>query len=316
MGDKDRQEKQLTPEARALLDSAAPDGGPPPDLAATRKQVRAQAREFGGDPEPVATVEEVSAGGVEARLYLPDENGRDKDVLVWLHGGGWTTGDVESYDNLARALARGAGCAVLSVEYRLAPEHPYPAAVDDAWAATRWAAARFEQVAVGGDSAGANLGLAVALRARDADLRLAFLLLVYPLVDPGLDSPYIEAFVAGYDEFGEWRRFGATVRAGIGGAWEDYVPDPERRREPEAAPAFASSLADLPPALFVFAEHDILRGEGEAFAARLSAAGVPVEIVRYPAQIHGFYHLLALADARDAVRASAAALQSAFATGR
>jgi acetyl esterase len=316
MGDRDREDKRLTPEARALLDSAAPDGGPPPDLAATREQARAQAREFGGEAEPVAAVEEVSAGGAPARLYLPGEDRGARDVLVWLHGGGWTTGDLDSYDNLARALARRAGCAVLSVGYRLAPEHPYPAAIEDAWAATLWAADRFDQVAVGGDSAGANLAAAVALRAREANLPLAFQLLVYPLLDPGLDSPYVDAFVADYDELGEWRRFGATVRGGIGGAWEDYVPDRERRDEPDAAPARAASLAGLPPALFVFAEHDILRGEGEAFAERLSAEGVPVEVIRYPAQIHGFYPLLAMADARDAVDASAAALQNAFAGHR
>jgi acetyl esterase len=199
MGHRGREEKSLTPEARALLDSAAPDGGPPPDLAATREQVRAQAREFGGEPEPIAAVEEVTAGGVPARLYLPRADRPDRNVLVWLHGGGWTTGDLESYDNLARSLARHADCAVLSVEYRLAPEHPYPAAIDDAWAATRWAADRFEQVAVGGDSVGANLAAAVALRAREANLPLALQLLVYPLLDPGLDSPYVEAFLADYD---------------------------------------------------------------------------------------------------------------------
>lgn len=301
----------LSPQAQALLDSADMTRRTSDGVAATRAETRAQARAFGGDPEPVAAVEEMLAGGVPARLYRPAA--RSWNVLVWLHGGGWTSGDLDSYDNVARALARRAGCAVLSVAYRLAPEHRYPAAVADAWTATRWAAERFERVAVGGDSAGANLAAAVALRARETGLTLASQLLAYPLVDPRLDSPYVEEFVGRYDGFGGREGFGAMVRGGIRSAWETYVPDPRSREASDAAPAFAASLAGVAPAAFVFAEHDILRGEGEAFAGRLESEGVPVRIARYRAQIHGFFHLLAFDDAQRAVDFAAASLQSAFA---
>jgi acetyl esterase/lipase len=301
----------LCPNAQALLDAADMTRRTTDEVAATRAEVRAQARAFGGDPEPVATVEEVLAEGVPARLYRPVAGAWD--ALVWLHGGGWTSGDLDSYDNVARALARRAGCAVLSVDYRLAPEERYPAAIADAWTATRWAAERFERVAVGGDSAGANLAAAVALRARETGLTLALQLLVYPLVDPRLDSPYVEEFVPRYDGFGGRPAFGAMVRSGIRSAWEAYAPDPRSREEIDVAPAFATSLSGVAPAAFVFAEHDILRGEGEAFAGRLEQEGVSVRIARYRAQIHGFFHLLAMDDAQSAVDFAAGSLQSAFA---
>jgi acetyl esterase len=304
---------RLAPEARALLEwELAQEGADGEiDIAERRRRSRVMARRFGGPAEAVAHVEELDAGGVPARLYRPA--GDERAAFVWLHGGGWQFGDLDDNDTLSRALANRAGCAVLNVDYRLAPEHPYPAAIDDAWAAVRWACERFEQVAVGGDSAGGNLAAAVALRARDAGLPLAHQLLVYPAVDSHVDGPYIERFVAAYAQFGGVGGFGAEVRDDLRRLWGEYVQDRARRDEPYAAPLRAASLAGVAPATVMLVDHDILRGEGEAYAARLEREGAAVELIRYPNQIHGFFGLLALADGREAAERAADALRRAFA---
>ncbi len=301
----------LSEQARALL-------GPPrePEWDRDIVELRREASEHGamhaGTPEQIAALEELDADGVPVRVYRP--RGEESAVFVWIHGGGWSMCDLDGYDVLCRGLANRAGCAVVSVEYRLAPEHPYPAGVEDCWTATRWAAERFERIAVGGDSAGGNLAAAVALRARDAQLELALQLLVYPILDPGLDSPFVKDFVARYETLGEWERYGANARRGVGHTWEVYIPDPARRREQDAAPLLAASLAGVAPAMVVLAEHDILRGEGEAYVQRLQAEGVPAELHCYAQQVHGFYSELGtMDDARDAVDRSAAALRTAFA---
>ena len=281
-------------------------------LAELRREERDAALAFGGTPERVAAVEDLDADGVPARLYRPCGDAAT-EALVWFHGGAWMLGDLDAYDALACALANRAGCAVLSVDYRLAPEHPYPAAVDDCWAAARWAAERFARIAVGGDSAGGNLAAAIALRARDARLALALQLLVYPALDPRLDAQFVADFVARYRDFAGMARFGEDALLELRHAWATYVPDAADRAAPDAAPMRAATLAGTAPALILLAEHDILRGEGEAYAARLQADGVPVELDRYDGQIHGFYHLLgAMRDAHDAVDRTARALTLAF----
>jgi acetyl esterase len=276
----------------------------------TRRLARELARTFQGEREPVAAVEEILAGGVPSRLYVPERE--PSDVLVWLHGGGWQAGEPEGCDALARGLVNRVGCAVLSVDYRLMPEHRYPVPIDDSWAATRWAAGRFKQVAVGGDSAGGNLAAAVALRARDAGLPLALQLLVYPMLDARLDSPFVDWFVAHYPQLGNRPRFGAGARDGLLRLWERYA-DPADRERPDVSPARAASLAGLAPTRMVLAEHDMLRGEGEDYARRLQEAGVPVELECYGQQVHGFYEMLALDDARTELERSADALRRAFA---
>ncbi|TWF75019.1 acetyl esterase [Pseudonocardia hierapolitana] len=264
-----------------------------------------------GEPAPVAGIEQVDAAGVPARLYRP--SGAENVTLVWFHGGGWVIGDVDCHDELCRALAADSGCAVLSVEYRRAPEHRYPAAIDDSWTATAWAHEHFDRIAVGGDSAGGNLAAAVAHRARDRGLPLELQLLVYPVTDARADSAPYRAFETHYTGFAGIDGFGTDSHDVIRDIWEQYVPDPARRAERDASPLRAATFAGLAPAFVVLAEHDILRGEGEEYAARLRAAGVPVEVAHYPGQIHGFYPMVGrMADARDAVARSAGALHAAL----
>jgi len=242
------------------------------------------------------------------RQYRPA--GGERTALVWIHGGAWMMGDLECDDALARELARRAGCAVLSVDYRLAPEHRFPAAIDDAWTATEWAWERFDRLAVGGDSAGGNLAAAVALRARDRGIALALQLLVYPVLDCAVDTPFFLDFRSRYAAFAGLPDFGARCLEGIRYIWEVYVPDPARRLRPDASPMRTASLRGAAPAMVITAEHDILRRQAEDYARRLEGDGVPAQLRNYEGQLHGFVHLLGVMDdARDAVDASAAALR-------
>jgi acetyl esterase len=251
------------------------------------------------------------AGDVPARLYRHSES--EANVFVWLHGGGWTTGDVAACDSLSRHLSNSGGCAVLAVDYRLAPEHPYPAAVDDAWAASVWASTQFRRVAVGGDSAGGNLAAAVALRAHAAGIDLDLQLLVYPVLADRTDSEEYRTFAERYEHFAGRAGLGADELHAMKHIWSLYVPDPEKRSEPDAAPLRAVSLAGVAPAMMIFAEHDILRGEGEEYARRLRGDGVPVVERTSPGQIHGFFHMIGVMDdARAAADEAAAALRRAF----
>ena len=283
------------------------------DIEDLRRQMRDECRSGGGVPEPIWRVDDADAGGVPARLYRPSEGARR--VFVWMHGGAWMLGDPECHDSLARALANRARCAVLSVDYRLAPEHRFPAGLDDSWAATRWAASEFEDVSVGGDSAGGNLAAAVALRCRDRGLRLGRQVLVYPVLDSDVDSAFYNEFRERYRTFiadngvAPHGDFGAASQEGMRRVWENYAPDPADRLLPDASPLRSQSLSDLAPATIIVAEHDILRGGSEAYARRLRAEGVDVDLITYKGQLHGFFHLLGvMPDSRDAVERTARAL--------
>jgi acetyl esterase/lipase len=241
---------------------------------------------------------------VPIRIYGAGGGG-GRPALVYLHGGGWVVGSIESHDPGCRRLAARTPCVVVSVDYRLAPEHLFPAGLEDAWAATEWTAAHLaelgaDRVAVGGDSAGGNLAAVVALRARDRGLPLALQVLIYPVIDADLDSP-------GYREHGEGLNL---TRAKMAWYWGRYLAGADGFA-PEASPLRAADLAGVAPALVQTAEHDPLVHEGEAYAHALGAAGVPVTLTRYDGQIHGFVRLAALCprgfDALDEVQAALAA---------
>jgi acetyl esterase/lipase len=277
-----------------------------------RRWMRELSFENCGPAEPVAVVEDIDAGGVSSRFYASE---RDvESAFVWMHGGGWTVGDPDCYDTLARALANRVRCAVLSVDYRLAPEHPYPAAVEDCWAATCWATDRFARVAVGGDSAGGNLAAVTALRARDRGLPLNFQLLVYPTLDyTAVDGPYFADYRVRYARFAGKAGYGVEITDAIRDVWESYIPEPTRRSEQDASPLLAETLTGVAPAMVILAEHDVLSGEGRDYAARLQSDGVQVEVREYPGQVHGFFQLLGtMDDAHDAVDHVAAALGKAL----
>jgi acetyl esterase len=242
------------------------------------------------------------------RVYRPVKSEK-LPALVYFHGGGWTIGDIDTHDVLCRSLALGAHCVVVSVDYRLAPEHPFPAAVEDCFAATRYVAENAGKlnigpIAVGGDSAGGNLAAAVALLARDAGgPALAFQLLIYPATDQRLASASHERNAQGYlltrDAMEYFRRA--------------YLPDEKTWTDWRASPLLATSHANLPPALVMTAGYDPLLDEGRAYAERLQAAGVPVEYREYADMVHGFILFGGVLDtANAAVAHCCAALRGAF----
>lgn len=312
---------KLTPAMRALLEAMEAQGAPPleqmsvPDARASALQGLALA----GDPEPVAHVSEqlipVRGGEAGVRIYRPDGDGPFPG-LVYFHGGGWVICDLDTHDPLCRAIANRAGAVVVSVDYRRAPEHTFPTALDDCHEATRWVAAHAatlgidpERLAVGGDSAGANMAAVIAVRCHDAGgPPLALQVLVYPPTDlTSFDTPSYREF--GHDHF-------LTIEAT---RWfvAQYLARPEDARHPEASPAFIENLRGLPRALVITAECDPLCDESEAFGRRLEAAGVPVTISRYPGVIHAFLGMLgAVAEARQAVDEIAAAVRAMPAEGR
>jgi acetyl esterase len=305
----------LDPQAKQVLEQIAALGLPPNHLVSpTQARINMKSRPRAAGPE-VARVEDRLIPGpdvdIPVRIYTPTGAG-PFPILVWFHGGGWVVGDLETADPTARHLAVGAKCMVISVDYRLAPETKFPGAADDSYAATVWAvqqATRFNgdptKIAVGGDSAGGNLAAAVALMARDRiGPALAFQLLVYPVTSRDFETP-------SYRQNGEG--FNLTLDA-MRWYWDLYLQHPEDASNPYAAPLVAENLKGLPPALVITAECDPLCAEGEAFARRLQAAGVPTTYSRYDGMIHGFFGMNAVLDkGKQAVAEACAAIQQAFA---
>jgi acetyl esterase len=235
--------------------------------------------------------------------------------LVFFHGGGWVRGSLQTHDVVCRALANGAGCIVVSVDYRMAPEHTFPAAFDDSLAATRWVGEHAvelgiepSRLAVGGDSAGGNLAAAVALAIRDeGGPPLVHQLLIYPVTDYNFDTPsYIEN-AEGYMLTREAMRF----------YWRLYLRDEADADDYRASPLRARSFNNLPPALVITAEYDPLRDEGRAYADQLREAGTRVVYREYPGMVHGFVTSAGVLDAgKQAIRDAIAALSEAFGTVR
>lgn len=232
----------------------------------------------------------VEGGTIPIRVLVPKQ--RARGVIVYYHGGGWVIGNIDGSDSLGRKLAERTSCTVVLVDYRLAPEHRYPVAVDDSYAALLWTAEHLEEIAgkdvpliVAGDSAGGNLAAVMALRARDrGGPRIDMQVLIYPVTDADFDRP---SYLAPENQL-------LLSRDGMLWFWDHYVPDAARRTEPDASPLRAADLSGLPPAVIMTAEHDPLRDEGEAYAERLKAAGVPVNFQRHLGQTHGFFTFLVL----------------------
>ena len=242
------------------------------------------------------------------RVYRPVKNEK-LPALVYFHGGGWTIGDIDTHDVLCRELAIGARCVVVSVDYRLAPEYPFPAAVEDCFAATRYVAdnaakLNIGSIAVGGDSAGGNLAATVSLLAREAGgPAIAFQLLIYPATDQRLATPSHERNAQGY----------LLTRDAIDYFRRGYLPDEKDWTDWRASPLLAKSHGNLPPALVITAGYDPLLDEGRAYAERLKAAGVRVEYREYPDMVHGFILFGGVLDtAKAAVADCCAALRGAF----
>ena len=304
----------LHPEYEALLRQAAAADVPPLvelPVAVARRMFRDM--QPAAPDVPVGTVVDADANGVPVRVYRPDGDG-PFPVVMMFHGGGWVLGDLETADCQSREVCNGAGVLVVSVDYRLAPEHRCPAAAEDCYQATAWIAghaARFDgdasRLAVAGDSAGGNLAAVVAQMARDqGGPEIAFQLLVYPVTDGRLNTPSYRENADGYLLTAQSMRW----------FWNQYAPGAEERLRPRASPLLATDLSNLPPALVMTAEFDPLRDEGEAYADALGAVGVAAEKIRYQGFIHGFLgQTRAIAAARPAMDEACGALRDAlFAT--
>jgi acetyl esterase len=302
----------LDPKAKELLDEVKASGRPNAHLLPV-EEARAGFEALFAGLGPGQDVAEVRdhdlGGGLAARSYRPEGEG-PLPVVVYFHGGGWLIGSVRAYDIVCRALANASGAVVLSVEYRLAPEHRFPAAVDDAWAATCWAAEHAaalggdpSRLAVAGDSAGGNLAAVVGLTARDrGSPPLRFQLLVYPVttcdLDAGFDLAY-EGFFLYRDEL-QWHQ-------------DNYLPSPDDALDWRVSPLAAASHEGVAPAFVITAECDPLHRQGELYAEALRRAGVPVEHREYPGMIHGFFGLdMLFHQAADAMRDAGDALRRAL----
>jgi acetyl esterase len=306
----------LDPQVETLMAQLAEAGAPSPEsmTVAQNRELIASLGDLAGAAEEVGRVVDAvapgPAGDIPVRVYVPAGEG-PFPVLVFYHGGGWVIGDIESHDAPCRALANRSGAIVASVDYRLGPEHRFPAAVDDAYAAAVWAAEKAGEfggdgarLAVGGDSAGGNLAAVVAQEAkRRGGPPLAFQLLIYPATDRHDDSPSMRENALGP----------LLSRAWMEWFYGHYLAGPDDGLDPRVSPARADDLSGLPPALVITAEFDPLRDQGRAYAEKLRAAGVEAEHVDFPGMIHGFFQMGAALDGgRQAMDQAAAAVRTAL----
>ncbi len=305
----------LDPQVKALLDMTKgmlsfSELSP----AAARKQSSEMRALRNATPPEVAHVEDRKipgpAGSIPVRVYTPAGNG-PFPVLVYYHGGGFVIGDLESHDGVCRLLTNGAGCVTVAVDYRLAPEAKFPAAVDDCYAATRWVSENAAQLnadpnrlAVGGDSAGGNLAAVISILARDRKTpKIVFQLLIYPATDITCSAPSHKTNT-------EYILTPADIRWFMG----HYLRSDDDKRNPLASPLFTASFNGLPPALIITAEFDPLRDEGEDYGRKLREAGVPVQVSRYEGMVHGFVSMNDMIDkGKQGIAEAAAALEKALA---
>jgi acetyl esterase len=299
---------KLDPAVRQLLEAAEAEGNPPlesfsPEEA--RKLAIESLKTAGGTPEPVRSIENLRIPGpdceIPIRIYTPDAPA-PRPALVYFHGGGWVVCDLDTHDVVCTAIAHRAGAVVIAVDYRLAPEHKFPAAVTDSYAATAWVASNAKRlgidpkrISVGGDSAGGNLAAVVSLKSRDQDgPAIELQVMVYPVTD-------LSSFATpSYQEFGENHYL---TKSEMEWFRDHYLRSMEDARDPHASPLLTLDLSGLPPALIITAECDPLRDEGEAYAKRLANDGVAVTYTCYPGMIHPFFSLSgAIPQAFDAIQ--------------
>ena len=302
-------EPTLHPQARMVLDVMAAAGGPVLHESTPEEYRTFYDSRVAPPMWEMHEVRDLSAGGVPSRLYRPT-SATGTGLLVYYHGGGWVIGNVNTHDNVCRSLAARSGHAVLSVDYRLAPEHPFPAAVEDALCALRWAHENAsdlgidpDRIAVGGDSAGGNLA---AIVSQQRPVPIAFQLLIYPATEMTMEQVSHEENKAGP----------ILTREAMDWFIGHYIPPGADKRDPLASPGFApdSLLKGAPPAFIVTAEYDPLRDEGEAYGRRLIANGTSASIMRFNGVYHGFFGLLGLLDDTESAHVvSAAALAKALA---
>jgi len=303
----------IDPQAKVVLDLLAAIGF---TFGGTEPVALRESMALGNTPSPIQLAEITDrtivgpGGDIAVRIYRPSTE-PGLPVVVFFHGGGWVVGDLESHDHAARAIASKADCVVVAVDYRLAPEHKFPAAVDDAWAATEWVATHAEELgvdatrlAVAGDSAGGNLAAVVTNMARNVDhVEVIHQALIYPVTDATCDRPSWTDNAEGY------------MLTADGMTWfhGHYATSPEDFTDPRYSPIF-DELAGAAPAIVITAGFDPLRDQGAAYAEALGAAGVGVEYINYDSMFHGFFTMDAAIDvASEAQDAVAAALKAAFA---
>ena len=285
----------LHPQAQAFIDTFNALDRPPISELSVEVAREALKGVLPPSDEAIGAIDDFEVPGgdgqpVRARAYTPrDARERPLPLMIFLHGGGWVTGDLDSHDATCRALANASGCKVVALDYRLAPEHKFPAGLDDCYAALEWLASHAgdlgidaRRIAIGGDSAGGNLAAAVALMARDrGGPALAFQLLVYPVTHHAFDTPSYATFGNGH----------LLTEEGMRWHWNHYLASDTDGLDPLASPLLAPDLRGLPPALVIVAECDPLCDESEAYARRLADAGVPVECRRYDGMLHAFFTL-------------------------
>ncbi|MGH3521147.1 MAG: alpha/beta hydrolase [Haloechinothrix sp.] len=311
----------LTAEAQAIVDLATqafPKLGTEVLDAAEARRILAERPQPPVKVIPVGRVEDrlvpgpAAAPEVPVRIYWPEESDVDLPVVVFFHGGGWVICDLDSHDQLCRAMTNATGAIVMSVDYRRAPEDRFPAAAEDAYAVARWVVDNAgslggdpSRVAVAGDSSGGNLAAATTLMSRDrGGPELAFQLLIYPALDHAQDTVSYQDNAHGYFVTADHLRW----------YWEQYLGDEGDGKHPYASPLRAADCSSLPPAHIITAEYDPLRDEGEAYGQRLSEAGVPVQVRRCDGMFHGFVSMADhLPDAAMAGAAAFSALRTALA---
>ncbi len=307
----------LDPQVRDLLDRLVvgrPALNTLPVDVGRRAYAESSAKLIPRPAEPVSVEDRTidgPAGALRVRLYRPPQDAPPRPLVVFFHGGGWVVCDLDTHDAVCRRLALGADAVVVSVDYRLAPEHRFPAAPEDCAAATRWAVsnaaslgADARRFVLAGDSAGGNLACAVSLRLRDeGGPRARGQLLVYPVTDH---------WTAGFPSYAEFADGYGLTRDVMAWFWDHYLGEPMDAARaavlsPQAAPLRAPDLRGLPPALVLTAECDVLRDEGEAYAARLRAAGVDATLERCAGMHHGFFNWGGVLDGADRAVARACA---------